>query len=375
MLAAAPPANAGEDNPSLFAPQPVVVQNGFSGDLILWSHKRKRRDERKQADLTVRAVAAAYSNASVPPAQNADENRKQRKDRPTEPEPNKTANEYMAFRENVAVLSGGSLEMSLGATYMRNSSFLQYDRATTANLGVRYGLFSGVELAVNVPYYYSIRGTQIGAVGNTNFAEVRSLGDVTAQVTALVSKETYEYPSVNLTVGATFPTGESPYSFGPGYVVTANPIDPLYNRQSRRQWGNFGAVQFVKTYDPIVFFWGFGYDYSFDTTIEGHRVSWPVKFTYNAGMVFAVSDKTSFGVSVVGSYQPDLKVDGALVPQSGTEPIVGRFIVDQKIANNFFLEPSVGIGLSKDAPNVSLSMTARYRFEPPPKESAGETRK
>lgn len=269
--------------------------------------------------------------------------------------------EFSVVRENVATLSSRSFEIAAGIGYTKNASLLQSDRAFTSFISGRYGIFDGVELGVNLPYYYSYRYTQVSPT-ELEANRAASMGDTLVQVTALVSKETPNLPAVNATIGAVIPTGARPYYFGEAYRPGNNPIDPLFGRQSRGEWGAFGNVQFVKTYDPVVLFAGFGAEYSFATAHQGYEVEWPIRFNYNAGFSFIMSNTSTLGFALIGSYQGDVRVNGARAKNTQSEPIVGRLTLTQRLAPNFYIEPSVGIGLSKDTPQVSASLTVRKRF-------------
>lgn len=269
--------------------------------------------------------------------------------------------EYSIVRENVATLAARSYELSAGIGYVKNNTQLQSDRAFSGYVSGRFGIFDGVELGVNVPYYYSYRYTQTSpteSVAN----RAASLGDSTVQATALVVKESETLPAVNVSVGATLPTGARPYFIDPRASAGANPIDPLFGRQSRGEWGGFANLQFVKTYDPVLLFAGFGIDQSADSSYQGRQLRWPTRFTYNAGFSFIVSATSTIGFALIGAYQGDLRVDGVRARLSQSEPIVGRLTLSQRLAPNFYIEPSVGIGLSNDAPSVSAALAIRKRF-------------
>ncbi len=269
--------------------------------------------------------------------------------------------EFSIVRENVATLSARSFEFSTGLAYTKNNSLIQNDRTISAFAAGRFGILDGVELGFNVPYYYGYRYSQIGPT-ETVSNRAASLGDATIQLTALVSKETPVLPAVNVSVGALLPTGARPYYLGPGYTVGGNPIDPLFGRQSRGEWGAFANLQFVKTYDPIVLFFGVGVEHAFSSSVQGYTIEWPLRYTYNAGLSFVVSSTSTLGFALIGSYQGDLRVNGARARTSQSEPIVARFSLSQRLAPDIYIEPSIGIGMSNDAPNVNAAMALRKRF-------------
>lgn len=269
--------------------------------------------------------------------------------------------EFGIVRENVATLSARSFELATGFAYTKNNSLIQNDRTISAFTAGRFGILDGVELGFNVPYYYGYRYTQLGPT-ETVSNRAASLGDATVQLTALVSKETPVLPAVNVSVGAMLPTGARPFYLGPGFSVGGNPIDPLFGRQSRGEWAAFTNLQFVKTYDPIVLFFGVGVEHAFSTSVQGYKIEWPLRYTYNAGLSFVVSPTSTLGFALIGSYQGDLRVNGVRARNSQSEPIIARFSLSQRLAQDFYIEPSIGIGMSNDAPNVNAAMALRKRF-------------
>ncbi len=62
------------------------------------------------------------------------------------------------------------------------------------------------------------------------------------------------------------------------------------------------------------------------------------------------------GMTILGSYRADMTTGGVKVPSSGNEPVSVRFSVLQKLAEDFFVEPSVTLGLTNDAPNSVISL-------------------
>lgn len=335
--------------------------------------ERIRQLEQRLMQMEKRLSAAEARARSEKPRQNAtrqapaspaESTSTQATATPPSPNPIPERNENLEFgivRENVATLSSRAMEIAVGIGYSKNASLLQDDRTLSSFVSARYGIFDGVELGVTLPYYYNYRYTQTSPT-QLDSNRAASMGDTQVQLTALVSKETPTLPSVNVTVGTSIPTGATPYYFGTGYRSGGNPVDPLFGRQSRGEWAMFGNLQFVKTFDPIVLFAGFGVEYPFSTNHQGHEVEWPMRFNYNAGFSFIVSNTTTLGFALIGAYQGDVRVDGQRGKPTQSEPIAGRLTLTQRLAPNFYIEPSVGIGLSKDAPQLNATLVARKRF-------------
>ena len=112
----------------------------------------------------------------------------------------------------------------------------------------------------------------------------------------------------------------------------------------------------------MVVFGGLGVSYAFAKEYGGVDVAPGYTVNWNLGYTFAVSETTSFGMTVLGSYKPDMKVGGIRVPSSGNEPVSVRFSVLQKLAKDFYVEPSISLGLTDDAPDSTLSINTRFTF-------------
>ena len=280
---------------------------------------------------------------------------------PQQPKRDLTPSEFNVFRDSAATLSQNKAEASIGFNYQKRSSLLQSDRAALAFANFRYGLLDGVEVSLNVPYYYSMRSTQITS---SRFIDVplHGVGDISAQVSAIAIKETTDWPALVATANISAPTGRTPISFGKAYSIGGNPIDPFVSYQTQGDTSGGVSAQIYKTIDPLIVFAGVGVQYALPQTIQRHSVRYEPQLTYNMGFAFAVNEKTTLGFQVNGSYQRNFKVDGATVAGTSQEPILARVVVVQRIAPDTYIEPSVGVALSKDAPDAILGLTLRRRY-------------
>lgn len=271
-----------------------------------------------------------------------------------------TPSEFSVFRDNAATLGKQKLEAAIGFAYTKRSALFQSDRNGSAFVDLRYGIFDGVELSLNVPAYFNKRVTELGPSSTTGV--VSGIGDVTAKLSALIFKETPDLPGVVATIGVTAPTGSSPLYFPGPFVLGGVPFNLFKSYGSRGAWAGSSNLQVYKTLDPIVVFAGIGYEHTFASTFLGYHVRWGEVFNYNAGFAFAVNEKTTIGFQVNGAVQNQLYVNGVKSPGTKSEPITARLVVVQRIYQDAYLEPSVGFALSNDAPDVTLGVTLRRRF-------------
>lgn len=275
--------------------------------------------------------------------------------------------ELNVLRENAVTLKPSGFELSTEFDYLSRESQLQHDRGVTSTTTLRYGVFNWLELSATIPFGYTNRTTDISPAQSINRV-VSGFGDLTLQANAKVFEQSRNWPGVVLSLGVLVPTGPDPYDFtNYGFessvsAATANPRNPLYDYFSLGQWGIHTNVQFYKTVDPIILFFGLGLDRIFPTTQNGYTVDAYTRFNYNFGMSFALSEKTTLGFSVNGSYAPNIRVNGGNIFQTSIEPTVARITVIQRVFKNVWLEPSTGFGLNQDTPDFVLGLGLRARF-------------
>jgi len=264
-------------------------------------------------------------------------------------------------RDKAVGLGQGNWELATAVDYLREDNTLQFARAFIGSTALRYGLTDGVELAVTVPGVYTYRYTNL--FGGSQDEEPTYLGDISAQLNATVLRETAEVPGVVAILGGTVPTGPSPYEVGTGVAAGRNPSSVFtFYTQTSGHYQLLGGLQVFKSFDPVIFFGGASANYSFPDDFEGISIEPAVRYSYNLGLGFAVSQRTTLGAAVFGSYQKNMKVGGEEVAGPPSEPISTKLSVSQRFGENFFIEPSVTLGLTNDAPDTIVSLGTRWRF-------------
>lgn len=287
--------------------------------------------------------------------------------RPGTGKPNDAAQETFVFRENSVTLKPARIEASTQFAYIRANGFLQTDRAFASTSALRVGVFDWMEVGVTVPVFSATRSRLVGPFASQE-QTVRGLGDVGLQASMRVHEQTEGTPGVVLSVGGILPTGISPYRFAfyqpdrdqRGY--NPNPTNLNGNYLSRGVGGITGNLQLYKTLDPVIVFVGGGVQHFFDARINSHTVQPGMTYTYNLGFSFALSEKSTLGLQVNGSYASKLLVDKRRVPESQLEPVVVRTSLVQRVFADTFLEPELTAGLTNNAPNLGLALGLRHRF-------------
>jgi hypothetical protein len=231
---------------------------------------------------------------------------------------------YTSDRSDVLVGEGGSL------------SKVTRRRFDTVLVG-RYGLLDGLEAVIHFPFF--VRGEQETDRGSSRDERVdEGIGDVSGLFRYQLVGERGSIPEITLDVGAKSRTGGD--LRGTGF------------------WSARGGVTLVKTIDPVVFFGRLGYS----ANLERHGVDPGDAVEYDLGMGFSLNDRVSFTMQLSGSRVASTSVHGRRVAGSSQDIISLFFATTVQITRHLFVEPLVGIGLTKDASDVVIGVRLPYRF-------------
>lgn len=270
--------------------------------------------------------------------------------------------EAFIFRDQAVTLRPGRYEASFDVAYTRSRRTLTSDRMLSGGATLRAGLFDGIEGSINIPFFHSTRSIDTGP-GVVNDRELTNIGDVGMQVNFRGWGERDRIPGAVFSVGVSAPTGPAPFVVSPlGISETILPVDPLRLYNTRGAWAVRGGVQFFKTVDPVVLFGGAAYEYAFETERQGVTFQPGQRYTYNAGMSFAMSDISTLGITFLGSYTTRLRADRFVYRSSAQETAALRFALVQRLADTLWVEPSLAIGLVQESPSFQLGLGLRYRF-------------
>jgi len=126
--------------------------------------------------------------------------------------------------------------------------------------------------------------------------------------------------------------------------------------------GGFHEVQaslsFIKREDPVVFVGGLSYEYTF----EENEIQPGASIAANVGSYIALSPQTSLNLVLALAYQDETKFAGSAI--AGSDRVIGTLIIGGStlIGRGTLLNLSVGVGLTDDADDFSLSVSLPIRF-------------
>jgi hypothetical protein len=260
------------------------------------------------------------------------------------PEPEEEEDLSSIYLRNTSViLPPGTWDLEVEMNYRRGKSGPLDDsdlnRQFRMPMTARFGICRGWEGSVSAPLIYSYRELSDGV--NVNSDEDIGFGDVTAGASFQVAEEKPSWPEMVGTFQVRAPTGRDPYR-GAGDEADLG----------SGHWTVSTGLQFVRTTDPLVLFWGIGYIHQFSERSHGQKYEPGEGVTYNMGLGFSVNDDVSLSGRFAGVYQGDWEIDGDKVEGTSYEPMSLRLAATLRYRRRVYLEPAVSFGLNDDAPDV-----------------------
>ncbi len=242
---------------------------------------------------------------------------------------------------------------------------------TDLSLTARYGLAQRVELEVRAPYVLANTSTQTrplatASVTNSFFDSSGSgIGDVEVAMRAQLN----HFRGDNMVW-----IGSLRWKTNSGTDVFQEPVNPTSGLQTRLATGSgFNAVQpgFTLLFpsDPAVFFGGVAYTHSFarDVGFGFGRVVPGGILDLNMGMGLALNDRASFSVgyqhSVVDQTTQPKPATGRALARTGTLQLgTLRFGIAYGLTERFNINTTIGVGVTRDTPDLEATIRFPYRF-------------
>jgi hypothetical protein len=202
---------------------------------------------------------------------------------------------------------------------------------------------------IGLPY----RWREVESVTNVGFAPTGSssqsgdgLGDVSLGVAKTLFREALRRPDLVGRITWDSDTGE----IGDNGVPLGGGFHELR-----------GSLTAIKRQDPVVFVGGLSYQHTFE---KGQIQPGPT-VSANFGGFIALSPETSLRLLFSGAYQDETKLSGSEI--DGSDRTIGTFVVGGTtlLAPGTLLNLSLGIGLTDDADDFSLSLSLPIRSRKP----------
>jgi hypothetical protein len=229
----------------------------------------------------------------------------------------------------------------------------------------RYGITSRLEAEVKVPYVYTSLRQVFGPGTNTNEPPTErrvgttDLGDIEGALYWHAIREKGARPDIILNFRTKAPTGNDPY-----HLSLDSNNNPTELATGNGHWGYQFGFTAVKRSDPVVFFGGAAYYWNvkrkwanFGTVNPGDSIEGSI------GMAYALNEKFSFSTLYKQIVTSEQKANGTRLPGTFSNYGLLTLAGSYAFSNNKFLNLSVGIGVTNDAPDLEFAVSMPINFK------------
>lgn len=255
------------------------------------------------------------------------------------------------LRADTVLLEPGEMQFDYGVTYtladviipVVNSSLFVEDarfrqRELLMPLEIRYGFTRRLQLFANVPFGWS--NIEFTFSELELFENDGGIGDVTFGGTLLLREGDQCNSDLVWTFSTTAPTGVDPFGVPAGQPGVPSLGNGVWSMASNLLW--------IRSYDPVVVFYGVGTRQSFTREIAGQSFRPGQEYNYQMGVGFAVNSKITFSTRFNGAYITEPRLDGARFIGTIREPMTISFAVTMARCNGL-VEPFVDFGLTDES--------------------------
>lgn len=291
---------------------------------------------------------------------------------------------YSYYDRSEPVLNGllalGTIFLGSVSLEKVKSHILEFD------LTGRYGVTNRLQATLTLPFLYRSSEFLSGGVGfvpttlsSATVAAGPRLGDVYGGIYYKLFRETVNRPDVIWNVRVKAPTGSNPYGIK---LIQPDPnntnlLVPTSLPTGNGLWAVSTGFSFVKTADPAILFANVNYLHNFaqhfsdisttQGTVQPGQIELGDIYQYGLGMAFALNDRMSISFSYAQSLakKASQKPDGqgwSSIEGSNANAAVFNVGLTYGLSEHTTMVTNLGIGLTRDAPNVVLSMKFPYSF-------------
>jgi hypothetical protein len=219
-----------------------------------------------------------------------------------------------------------------------------------AALTARLGLPWDSQAEVRVPYIIDKEKVSMAGVEREEH-NGNGLGDVEVALTHQLLRENGIVPDLLAEVRWRAPTGEDSFSADDDEIAVGSGFH-----------GISGTLTAVKSYDPLVFFGSATYTANLADNKSGFEIDPGDSFGFVLGTVLAAGPGASLRLGISQTFTDEAEVEGDDI--AGSDEVNGTFHVGASAALPWrtLLDFAVGIGITEDAPDLTLKLALPYRF-------------
>lgn len=274
----------------------------------------------------------------------------------TEPEDNYT---LQFLRADTVLLDPGQVQFDYGFTYtlfdttfpwVNSSLELEHarfrQRELLVPLEIRYGLARRLQLFANVPFGWS--NIEFSLSDFELFENDGGIGDVVFGGTFLVRQGDECNSDLVWTAACSAPTGVDPFE-----IPSGQPGVPSLGNGA---WSLASNLLWIRNYDPVVIFYGFGTRQFFTRDLNGQSFRPGQEYNYQLGVGFAVNSKVTFSTRFNGAYITEPRLDGTRFLGTIREPMSVSLATTIAQCKGL-VEPFVDFGLTDESIEARFGVT------------------
>jgi len=224
------------------------------------------------------------------------------------------------------------------------------DDAVEASIGLRVGLPWRSQIQVTAPFDFKRQDVALGD-GSEVVNSGEGVGDVQVELSHQFVVEHGWAPDLIGAVSLRAPTGSDPYRTKVVDVATGSGTSQVA-----------GRLTALKTLDPLVLFSTVSYNYNFTYRESFGRVHAGNALDWQVGGLLAVSPDTSLSFGFDQQFRGVTRTDGKAIAGSDGVAAVAQFGLDQVINSRTLLDISVGVGVTRDAPDYTIMVSLPIRL-------------
>jgi opacity protein-like surface antigen len=329
---------------------------------------RIQEPQRTAEDSTPRSIEEQVKALQQEIRKIRDENEARKRLEVPEEEKGQTIQDILsAAGRQYTLLKQGTIGLSYNLAYSYFSSDAISDvklieRRSNHNLTntitAEYALFNNLTISAGIPFAY-----KYNRVGTASAQEATDLGDITVGLTVQPFKAGGSIPTPIFSLGASFPTGTSPYE--------VDQTETLATGAGYYSVG--GGFSLSKVVDPLVAFGSLNYNYGFKQSVDQY---WSKTQTLNEvepggslglsmGFGYALSYLASLNMSAQVSYSFGSKytINKTQTYESGSS-LSASFNVGTgwRVTEARSIYVSMGIGLTNNDADFSLNFRLPFEF-------------
>jgi len=226
----------------------------------------------------------------------------------------------------------------------------QRDDAIEGAFTARVGLPWSSQLQVSVPVDWRREDSALGD-GTTVAHQAAGLGDVAVELSHQFLTESGWRPDLIGAVSGRFPTGSDPYRTSISAVASGLGTTQIT-----------GRLTALKTVDPLVLYSTVSYSANLPYREAIGEVHTGDNVDWQLGGLLAVSPDTSLSFGFDQQFKQDTRVDGKAIPGGNGVAALALFGIDQVLSSRVLVDLSLGVGLTRDAPDYTFMISVPIRL-------------